>query len=79
MDGTLVPIPAWVGDFLIFKNYLCKLPIGNKLQLGKMSIPMNVVCFSKQQPVSLACCFDKICLSVQLLIQLKNVMNEFLF
>ena len=25
------------GNFLISKNYLCKLPIGNKLQLGKYS------------------------------------------
>ena len=27
-----------LGNFLIFKNYLCKLPIGNKFQLGKTLI-----------------------------------------
>ena len=26
------------GIFLIFKTYLCKLPIGNKLQLGKQTL-----------------------------------------
>ena len=32
-----VQIPAEVGFFFfIFKNYLCKLPIGNKFQLGKL-------------------------------------------
>ena len=30
-----VQIPAGVGEFFNFKNYLCKLPIGNKFQLGK--------------------------------------------
>ena len=25
------------GNFLLFKNYFCKLPIANKFQLGKMS------------------------------------------
>ena len=30
-----VQIPANMENFLIFKNYLCKFPIGNKLQLGK--------------------------------------------
>ena len=32
-----VQIPAEVGGFLIFKTYLCKLPIGNKFQLGRNS------------------------------------------
>ena len=30
-------IPAEVGEFFNFKNYLCKLPIGNEFQLGNNS------------------------------------------
>ena len=39
-----VQIPAQVVEFFIFKKYLCKLPIGNKFQLGKNSIEKCIIC-----------------------------------
>ena len=36
-SSHMICLPAEVGEFFNFKNYLCKLPIGNKSQLAKTS------------------------------------------
>ena len=46
IQRLVVQIPAEVGNFKNFKNYLGKLAIGNKFQLGNNSIrPMRIALF----------------------------------